>query len=267
MARFIEDRTRILLDRASQSFIKIIRHEILYKFMVSFHILTIFPNIFDSYLKESIMKRAVESEAVRFIVYDLRDWTEDKHRTVDDKPYGGGAGMVLMPLPVIRAINDIRKKCGKETRSILFAAKGRQWKQADAMRFSRNQDCKDIIMICGRYEGIDERVRKFVDEEISIGPYVLSGGELAALIVADTIARLLPGVLGNEESAIHESFSDGRSREHPQYTRPEAFEIDGKKYQVPKVLLSGNHKEIEKWKQKKAKGDKPKARAKKEKAV
>ena len=249
---------------------------------MTFHIITIFPKIFDSYLNESILKHAQEQGKISIKIHNLRDWTEDKHRTVDDTPYGGGAGMVMKVEPIYKALQalkcqnpnakiQIKSKLQNQnskpksnisnlkSKIVLFSAKGRQWNQALARKYSQ---LDNIIMVCGRYEGVDERVRKFVDEEISIGSYVLTGGEIPALAVVDSVTRLLPGVLGNKESLAEESFSSCNmqhatcnkfSLEYPQYTKPEVFEAEGKKYRVPKILLSGNHEEIAKWRQKKMK--------------
>lgn len=217
---------------------------------MTFHIITIFPNIFDSYFNESIIKRAQKEGLIKIKTYDLRDWTEDKHKTVDDTPYGGGAGMLMKIEPLYKAIRDVKKKCKGKTKVILMSAKGKTWDQQRAKKFTQ---IDDLIIICGRYEGIDERITKFIDGEISIGDYVLTGGEIGAMILTDSIARLLPGVLGNSESAISESHSTPGILEYPQYTKPNIFEADGKKYTVPKVLLSGNHAEIDKWRQEKSK--------------
>lgn len=220
---------------------------------MTFHIISIFPDIFDSYLNEGMLKRAQAGKQVAFKIYDLRDFTRDKHRKVDDRPYGGGAGMVLAAEPVIRAVQHIKETYvkGVPCRTVLLSAKGKSWKQSLAKNYSKKYG--HLILICGRYEGVDERVKKVIDEEISIGAYVLTGGELGALVIADSVARLVPGVLGNEESAVHESHSRPGVLEHPQYTRPEVLEIEGGKLRVPKVLLGGNHAEIEAWREKKRK--------------
>lgn len=213
-------------------------------------IITIFPHIFDSYFNESIISRAQKKESININIHDLRDFTSDKHRKVDDTPYGGGAGMVLKIEPISEAVESIKKDpSGKKmkTRTILFSAKGKRYTQAEARRLS---EYDRLIMICGRYEGVDERVAEHVaDEEISIGDFVLTGGELSAMVVADSVSRLVPGVLGNEESLKFESHSEEGYLEYPQYTKPEVF--DGLK--VPDVLLSGNHGEIEKWRNGKSK--------------
>jgi tRNA (guanine37-N1)-methyltransferase len=180
-------------------------------------------------------------------IHNLRDYTHDKHKTVDDTPYGGGAGMVLKIEPVLDCLKAIKTKSLKKTRIILFAAKGKRYTQADAKRLSKYEN---IVMICGRYEGVDERVARYLaDEEISIGDYVLTGGEIPAMIVADSITRLLPGVLGNAESAKHESFSKKDYLEHPQYTKP--AQLQG--WKVPEALLSGDHKKVEDWRRKNSK--------------
>ncbi|MFH0892134.1 MAG: tRNA (guanosine(37)-N1)-methyltransferase TrmD [Candidatus Falkowbacteria bacterium] len=221
---------------------------------MTFHIITIFPGIFDSYFNESILKRAQKNNLIGIKIYDLRDWTDDKHRTVDDTPYGGGAGMVMKTDPLYRAINDIKRNVeGGKFKIVLLSAKGKTWNQRQARKYAK---LRDVILVCGRYEGVDERVTKFIDEEISIGDYVLTGGEIPAMIMVDSVARLLPGVLGNKESAEKESHSEPGLLEYPQYTRPEVFEAKGKKYRVPKVLLSGNHKKIEEWRRKHSKKSK-----------
>lgn len=224
---------------------------------MTFHLISIFPDIFASYLNEGMLKRAQEKQLVTFKTYDLRDFTHDKHRTVDDRPYGGGAGMVLMAEPIIAAITQIKSQIisagskNPKIRTVLLSAKGKQWKQAAAKRYSTRYD--HVIVISGRYEGVDERVKKFIDDEIAIGEYVLTGGELGALVIVDSITRLLPGVLGNAESALNESHARPNVLEHPQYTRPEVLEINGKKLRVPKVLLGGNHAEVETWREQKRK--------------
>ncbi|NTW27616.1 MAG: tRNA (guanosine(37)-N1)-methyltransferase TrmD [Candidatus Moranbacteria bacterium] len=205
-----------------------------------FDIVTIFPQIFDSYFGESIIKRAKEKELVEIKVHNLRDYSTNKHHNIDDTPYGGGAGMVMQVEPIYRAVADIQK-ANLKSRTILFSAKGKRFKQKDAHRLMQYDQ---LIFICGRYEGVDERVAQHVvDEEISIGDFVLTGGEIPAMLVVDSVTRLLPGVLGNDQSAIIESHSEEGYLEFPQYTKPEKFAS----WEVPIVLLSGNHKEIEKW--------------------
>jgi tRNA (guanine37-N1)-methyltransferase len=221
---------------------------------MKFHLLTIFPAIFDSYLNESILKRAQEKKLIKVKIHNLRDWTSDKHKTVDDAPYGGGAGMLMKIEPLYKALQDIKKldkkiKVGKR-KIILLSASGKKWGQALAQKYSK---LEEIIFICGRYEGIDARIKKFVDEEISVGDYVLTGGELPALTIIDSITRLLPGALGNRESIIEESHSQDGLMEYPQYTRPEVFLAGRKKYAVPKILLSGDHKKIKEWRNKQQK--------------
>jgi tRNA (guanine37-N1)-methyltransferase len=212
---------------------------------MKFDIITIFPAIFDAYLSESIVKRAILRGIVDVRVHNLRDYTDDRHRTVDDYPYGGGPGMVMKPEPFFDAVRAI-KADGIETRTILLSPQGRRFDQYAASRLSGQE--QRLLFLCGRYEAIDERVRDtIVDEEISIGDYVLTGGELPCLVIIDGIVRLLPGALGDESSATEESFSWG-ILDYPHYTRPPVFE--GLK--VPDVLLSGNHREIALWRRKEA---------------
>ncbi|MFC1700570.1 tRNA (guanosine(37)-N1)-methyltransferase TrmD [Patescibacteria group bacterium] len=207
---------------------------------MTFNIITIFPNIFGSYFNESIIGRAQKKELIKINTINLRDYASDKFKHVDDKPYGGGAGMVMMVEPIYKAVEDIKKK-NKKIKTILLSAKGKKFDQKMARKFSK---LDNIILICGRYEGVDERVAEHIaDEEVSIGDYVLTGGELPAMIMVDAISRLIPGVI-TKESLREESFSKDKIIEYPQYTRPEIF----KNWRAPEVLLSGNHKEIEKWK-------------------
>lgn len=212
-----------------------------------FDIVSIFPESFSSYFGVSILKRAEEAGLIQVATHDLRAYTEDKHSRVDDTPYGGGAGMVMQVEPFDRCLEALQSDgsvAGLRTRVLLFSAKGRAFKQADARRLAADYD--RIIMLCGRYEGIDERVvEHLVDEEFSIGDFVLTGGELPAMIVADAVSRLLPGVLGNDESAQTESHSEEGVVEYPQYTKPESY----RDWTVPPVLLSGHHAEIERWRQ------------------
>lgn len=211
-------------------------------------IVTIFPNIFGSYFSESIIKRAQDTKAIEVAVHNLRDWTTDVHKTVDDTPYGGGAGMVMKVEPIYKCVEKIKKENqGTKSRTILFSAKGKRYTQRDAERL---MEYENLILICGRYEGVDERVAQYVaDEEISLGDFVLTGGELPAMIVVDSITRLLPGVLGNAESVKDESHSRDGYLEYPQYTKPEKF----KDWNVPEILLSGNHKKIADWREEKSK--------------
>jgi tRNA (guanine37-N1)-methyltransferase len=206
---------------------------------MKFDIITIFPEIFNSYFNESIIKRAQEKKLVKIKVHNLRDFTNDKRNSVDDKPYGGGPGMVMMVEPILKAVKKIKK--GK-TKTILFSTRGKKFDQKMAKKFSK---LDNLIMICGRYEGVDERVAKYIaDEEVSIGDYVLTGGEIPAMIVVDAVSRFIPGVLGK-----HESLEEIKGS-YPTYTRPESILINKKKRKVPEVLLSGNHKKIEEWRRK-----------------
>ncbi|MBL7155197.1 MAG: tRNA (guanosine(37)-N1)-methyltransferase TrmD [Candidatus Portnoybacteria bacterium] len=216
-----------------------------------FDIVTIFPNIFNSYLKESIIKRAQAKKLVKINIHNLRDYTRDKRKTVDDKPYGGGFGMVLMVEPIYQAVKDIKKRSrAKKRKVILLSAKGKKFDQKMAWRFSK---LDQLILICGRYEGIDERVAKYIaDEEISVGDYILTGGELPAINIVDTVTRLVPGVIA-KGSLEEESFSQEKYIEYPHYTRPESVKINGQERKVPKILLSGNHQKIEKWQEKHSK--------------
>ncbi len=227
-----------------------------------FDLLTIFPEMFSGYFDESIIKRAQKKKLLAIRVHDLRKWVQDKHHKVDDKPYGGGPGMVFKVEPVFKALRALKtlpphlnppprgeRKGGGGTRIILTSARGKQFTTADAKRLSKY---KRVVIICGRYEGVDERVAKhLVDEELSIGPYVLTGGELPAMVMLDSIARQVPGVLGKQES-----LEETRGGSFPTYTRPEVFEgirnyePGTRKWKVPKVLLLGDHKKIEEWRQK-----------------
>jgi tRNA (guanine37-N1)-methyltransferase len=209
---------------------------------LNFEVLTLFPGILEGPLNESILKRSREKGLLNVAVRNIRDTTEDKHKTADDSPYGGGAGMVLKPGPIFSAIEAIQAEHpGEKQLTILLSPQGRIFDQKRAEELS--EETRRIVLLCGHYEAIDERVvEALVDEELSIGDYVLTGGELAALVVIDAAARLLPGVLGDDESAYRDSFGDGLL-DHPHYTRPAEFR--GRK--VPDVLLSGNHADIEKW--------------------
>lgn len=222
-------------------------------YMKRFDIITIFPQIFDSYFGESIIKRAKEKELIEIGVHNLREYSTNKHRNIDDTPAGGGAGMVMQVEPIYRSVQFIKAKVESKKlkiRTILFSAKGKKYTQKDAHRLA---EYDQLIFICGRYEGVDERVAEHVaDEEISIGDFVLTGGEIPAMLVIDSITRLLPGVLGNEQSAIEESHSEEGYLEFPQYTKPEEF--NG--WKIPEVLLGGNHAEIEKWRKEKSKFNK-----------
>lgn len=215
-----------------------------------FDIITGFPGAFASYLDSSMMRRAIQKKSIQVKIHDLRDYTTDAHKTIDDRPYGGGPGMVLKIEPIFKCLKKIYSKKNSRTRVILFDAKGGQFDQKKALDLGKR--FKRIIMVCGHYEGVDARVEKLVDEKISVGPYVLTGGELPALVIVDAVTRLLKGVLGNEASLDFESFLKGRDlKEYPQYTRPEIFEPKkGSKWRVPKVLISGDHKNIAKWRMK-----------------
>lgn len=222
--------------------------------MIQFDIITIFPEIFDSYIKESIIKRAREKKLIKINIHNLRNWAEDKHRTVDDRPFGGGLGMVLKIGPIYRAVAKLKKPGikDKERKVILFTPRGKKFNQKAAFKLS---GLKQIIMICGRYEGVDERVaRHIADEIMSIGDYDLMGGELPALVVVETIARLAPGVIGKPKFLKERVADKEKFIEYPQYTRPEIFiPKKGVKWKAPKILLSGNHKKIERWRKGKQK--------------
>ena len=213
--------------------------------MINFHILTLFPDLFEGFLKESILARAQKQGLVKINVCNLRDWGVGKHHQVDDSPYGGGTGMVLMMEPVDLAVKEITKDwIPKKNRKILLTPQGKIYNQKKAGDLAKYED---ILLICGRYEGFDERIRGLVDEELSIGNYILNGGEVAAMAVVESVFRLVPRVLTKEEATRIETFHDGLL-EYPQYTRPEDYY--GK--MVPSVLLSGNHAKIEKWRNEQA---------------
>jgi tRNA (guanine37-N1)-methyltransferase len=215
---------------------------------MKYDILTIFPDIFNSYLNESIIKRAIDKKLIEIHIHDIRSFSKERHKKVDDIPYGGGAGMVMTPQPIFDAIKFVKKT--NKGPVMFFTPDGKIFSQTKAEKISKKH--KEIILLCGRYEGIDQRIRDaLVDMEISIGKYVLTGGELPAMILIDSISRLLPGVLNKEDSHLEDSFSKKlkRKKEYPHYTRPPEFE--GLK--VPEVLLSGHHKNIEKWRKSKIK--------------
>jgi len=212
---------------------------------VKFDIVTIFPRMFEGPTREGILGRAIERHLVDLRVHDLRDFTDDRHRTVDDVAYGGGPGMVLKPAPLFRAVEAIREERGVPEAVILTSPQGRTFTQAEAERLSR---LGHVVLLCGRYEGVDERVRELVaTEELSIGDYVLTGGELPALVVLDAVVRLLPGVVGDEQSVEQDSFRRGLL-DHPQFTRPAEF----RGLAVPGVLLSGHHAEVRRWRKRQA---------------
>ncbi|MFH0927960.1 MAG: tRNA (guanosine(37)-N1)-methyltransferase TrmD [bacterium] len=210
---------------------------------IKFEVLTLFPEVFDDYCQASILGRAQEQKLIAVTTRQLRDWATDNRKTVDDAPYGGGPGMIMQVEPFDRALKALKAKPGKKSeRIILFGAKGKPFTNTDAERLAKY---RRIIFLCGRYEGVDERVREnLVDEEISIGPYVLTGGELPAMVLIDAISRQVPGVLGKEASLDFESHKQPGVLEAPQYTRPPMY----KKWPVPEVLMSGNHALIEQWK-------------------
>lgn len=206
-------------------------------------VITLFPEIVGSYFSTSMMWKAQKDGYLDLELINLRDYGVGPRQTVDDTVYGGGDGMLLKPEPVVAAI-EAAKESNPKAKVIMLSPQGTRFIQAKAQSLSGH----DLIFLCGRYEGFDERIRSFVDEQISIGDYVMTGGELAAMVVADAAVRLIPGVLGGEASAEIESFSDGKTLEFPQYTRPEDF----RGMKVPKVLLSGNHAEIDKWRSQQA---------------
>lgn len=203
-------------------------------------IITIFPELFSSVFQSGMIRQAEKKGLLELNLIDLRDFTDDKHRTVDDRPFGGGEGMVLKPEPIIRALESRAEQAKSKLHVLLMSPQGTRFDQSKAKELSL---MANLVLICGRYEGIDQRVADFfADEELSIGDYVLSGGEFAAMVIVDAVSRLIPGVLGEGESVLRESFMDGML-DHPQYTRP--AEYRGMK--VPEVLLSGDHRQIELW--------------------
>lgn len=207
-------------------------------------IITLFPSMFKNPFDESMIKRAKEKGILKIKLHDLRQFTHDKHRTVDDAPYGGGAGMVMKPRPLFEAVEKIKEEIDSSSRVIFLSPQGRPLNQEKVKELAKE---RVLIFICGHYEGVDERVREhLVDEEISLGDYVLTGGELAAMVVVDAVARMLPGVLGSEDSAREDSFYEGLL-DYPQYTRPSDF----RGWKVPSVLLSGNHQKVKEWRRKK----------------
>lgn len=207
--------------------------------MMNIHVLSLFPDMFEGVFGSSILKKAQEKGAVQMNVTDFRSFSQNKHNQVDDYPYGGGAGMVLKPEPLFHAVEDLVAQ-GKKPRIILMCPQGERYNQKKAEELAKEED---LIFLCGHYEGYDERIREYlVTDEISIGDFVLTGGELAAMTVIDSVVRLLPGVLGQEASHVNDSFSTGLL-EHPHYTRPADF----RGMKVPDVLMSGNHAKIEQW--------------------
>jgi len=215
---------------------------------VIFHVLTIFPEFFEGPFAHGVVKRGKDAGLLDIRIHNLREWTSDRHKTVDDRPFGGGEGMVLKPEPLFAAVESIWPERQPERKVVLLSASGRSFDQAVANSYTREAE---LLLICGRYEGVDERVAEHLaDDEISIGNYVLSGGELAAAVVIDTVARLIPGVLGNETSAAFDSFQDTGHGEGlldcPHWTRPAEF----RGWKVPEVLLNGNHEEIRRFRKK-----------------
>ena len=212
-----------------------------------FHLLTIFPDFFTGPFSHGVVARARDAGKLEVLIHDLRHWTHDRHRTVDDRCFGGGAGMLMKPAPIFEAVESIfaptrEERLSKGQRVVLLTPQGPLFTQATARRYAA--ECPELLLICGRYEGVDERVAEHLaDEELSIGDYVLSGGELAAAMVMDATARLLPGVLGNDESAVDESFEQSGLLDYPQWTRPAEF----REWGVPEVLQGGNHADIRKW--------------------
>jgi len=215
---------------------------------MKYHIITIFPEIFSSYFSHSIIARAQKNKLIDIQVHNLRKWATDKHKTVDDTPYGGGAGMILKVEPLYKALKELAPRKKKSRKIILTSAKGKTFNQSLAKSYAKN--LKEIIIICGRYEGVDERIKEFIDEELSIGNYVLTGGEIPAMAIIDASMRLLPEVLGNKESIVDESHNKPGLLEYPQYSKPQYFKTKKKTLPVPDVLLSGNHQKIKKWRQK-----------------
>ncbi len=207
---------------------------------MNIQVISLFPEMFKPVFGSSMLWKAQDKGIVKLGAVDLRKFGLGPRKTVDDNPYGGGDGMLLKPEPLFEAV-EYCKKISPNAKVLLMTPRGYDYKQKDAQRLADKKE--DLIIVCGRYEGYDERITSIVDEQISIGNYVLTGGEIASMVVVDSIVRLIPGVLGGEKSAEIESFSDGSNREYPQYTRPEEF----KGMKVPEVLLSGNHAQIEKW--------------------
>ncbi|MES1261163.1 MAG: tRNA (guanosine(37)-N1)-methyltransferase TrmD, partial [Acidobacteriota bacterium] len=207
---------------------------------MKFHLLTIFPEFFEGPFRHGVVARAAQFGSLEIVSHDLRNWTHDLHRTVDDRPFGGGEGMLLKAEPIFDAVEAIWPARTAAQKVVLLSAQGRKFTQRIAREYL---ECEEMLFICGRSEGVDERVAEHLaDDELSIGDYVLSGGELAAAIVIDAVARLLPGVLGNCDSAVNESFEDG-ILDCPQWTRPADF----RGWKAPEILLGGNHAEIRKW--------------------
>lgn len=209
-----------------------------------FDVLTLFPDIFTGYLGQSLLHKAIQRELVDVAVHDMRQWSTDKHQRVDDRPYGGGPGMVLCVKPVVESVEDVQKKSDRPGRVVMLTPQGRQLNQQVVEELAKEER---LLLLCGRYEGFDQRVTDILEpDEVSIGDFVLNGGEVAAMVLIDSLIRLVPGVLGDETSAVDDSFSAGnRMLEFAQYTRPREF----RGHAVPEVLLNGNHEEIARWRQ------------------
>ncbi len=213
---------------------------------MTFHVVTIFPEFFRGPFEHGVIERARRAGLIEIRVHDLRTWTEDRHRTVDDRPFGGGEGMVLKAEPIFEAVESIWPDRSAGKKVVLLSAQGRKFDQSVAREFA---GLNELLLICGRYEGVDERVAEHLaDEELSVGDFVLSGGELAAAMVIDVVARLREGVLGNRDSAVYESFGEDGLLDCPQYTRPAEF----RGWKAPEVLLGGNHEQIRQWRLKAA---------------
>lgn len=207
--------------------------------MLKFEVITIFPEIFKGFLEESLLARGQKKKLIKINLHNLRKWTADRHQTVDDRPFGGGPGMLLKIEPIYKSMRSLKSK-GKKSKVILFSPRGKKFNQEMAKKWAK---LDQLVFICGRYEGVDERVADYLaDEVVSVGDFVLNGGEVAAMAVTEAVARLVPGFIAKKESA--EKF------DHAQYTRPEEFAIDSKKRKVPKVLLSGDHQKIKEWRKK-----------------
>ena len=222
---------------------------------MKFDIITIFPELFNDFTSQTLVARAIKKKLISIQTHQLRDWTTDNHKTVDGRPYGGGAGMVLMVEPIAKAVKAVARKSGK-TRIVLMSAKGKPFTQKEAHRLAKYDR---VVFICGRYEGVDERVATDIaDEELSVGPYVLFGGEIPAMVVMEAVSRLIPGVIKMESlqeesfwnSTLKEEVTGAKGLEYPHYTRPEVFTLGKKKLRVPPVLLTGNHGKIKAWRDK-----------------
>ncbi len=207
-----------------------------------FDVLTLFPDIFTGFLRESLLKQAIDKQIIDVQLHDFRRWTHDRHNTVDDRPFGGGPGMLIMPGPLIDCVEEVQDYCDSPAHLLMMTPQGRPLKQADVERYSQ---MPRLMILCGRYEGFDERISQILQpEEVSLGDFVLNGGETAAMAIIEAVSRLIPGVLGDEMSCVTDSFSCGdRLLEGPAYTRPRVF----RGLEVPEILLNGNHGAIDKW--------------------